>query len=240
MASNLDPGYAAVLVDVIGSRRHGSRAGLQAALEEAAAEVGRRAAAWGPVEIDGFAITVGDELQATYTGVRPALRAAADLRLRLLVHEIDVRVGIGWGEIVVRDPGRSPLGQDGSAWWSARAALDRVATATAWSDYPRRTAVLVATEPSTGDVGAGLPPPSPLDVEPGSMLAGHLALLDRSLALLDAEDALVVLNDLDDADTAQVAARLEVGESAVSMRRTRNHLRELTFALRALVEDVAT
>ena len=126
------------------------------------------------------------------------------------------------------------MAQDGPAWWAAREAIDQVAAATAWSDYPRRTSIVMADN-SDAAAGEGLPPTRPADLSPGPLLDSYLALLDRSLATLDAEDAAVVLNDIDGADTATVATRLEVAANAVSMRRSRNHLRELSHALRVLV-----
>lgn len=226
------PGYAAVLLDVVDSRGHGSRAELQTALLACLAAANRGIAS--SDLIDPLAITIGDEAQATTSTLAGALALAGTARLHLLVEGIELRVGIGWGTIVVRDPDRSPLAQDGPAWWAAREALDQVTAATAWSDYPRRTGIVVARD-TDASPGEGLPSPRPADLTPGPFLDSYLALLDRNLATLDAEDAAVVLNDIAGDDTATVANRLEVAANAVSMRRSRNHLRELSHALRVLV-----
>ncbi|MEZ5245169.1 MAG: SatD family protein [Acidimicrobiales bacterium] len=239
-------GYAAVIIDVVESRAAPSRAELQDHLLAAVAAVGERAAGRPGEVLDPLAITVGDEMQATCSSVLAALRLVAELRLLLRVEGIDARAGIGWGAIVVRDPARAPLAQDGPAWWRARAALDAVADSTAWAGYERRTAADLprgAADDSTPDNSApddraatapGLPAPRPLDVVPGPLLDSYLALLDRNLGLLDAQDALVVLHDLAGGPTAPLAERLGVAANSVSMRRSRNHLRELTHALGSL------
>ena len=235
-------GYAAVILDVVESREAPSRPALQEHLLAAVAEANSRADARPGDVLDPLAITVGDELQATCGGVLAAVRLVAELRLLLRVDGLDARAGIGWGAIVVRDPDRSPLAQDGPAWWRARAALDAVADSTPWATYDRRIAAVLADTQTPGaasESGAvtaatGLPDPLPLDVAPGALLESHLALLDRSLGLLDVEDALVVLHDLEGGPTAPLAERLGVGANSVSMRRSRNHLRELTHALGSL------
>lgn len=237
------PGYAAVIVDVVASRAAPSRPALQDRLLDAVAATSARAATRSGDVLDPLAVTVGDELQATCGGVLAAIRLVAELRLHLRVDGIDARAGIGWGPILVRDPNRAPLAQDGPAWWRARSALDAVAESTAWSGYDRRIAAVLRddgaddpqADPAAPAVAApGLVDPRPLDVAPGALLESHLALLDRSLGLLDAQDALVVLHDLEGGPTAPLAERLGVGANSVSMRRSRNHLRELTHALRSL------
>jgi DNA-directed RNA polymerase specialized sigma24 family protein len=234
-----------VILDVVASRAAPSRSELQAHLLAAVAEVGERAANRPGEVLDPVAITVGDEMQATCSSVLAAVRLVAELRLLLRVEGIDARAGIGWGAIVVRDPARSPLAQDGPAWWRARAALDTVADSTAWAGYERRIAAEIpetdagedADDEHAGDevvAATGLPAPGPLDVASGPLFESYLALLDRSFGLLDAEDALVVLHDLEGGPTAPLADRLGVGANSVSMRRSRNHLRELTHALGSL------
>lgn len=225
-------GYAAVIVDLVGSRATASRPDLQDRLLAAVAAAGQRADDRPGEVLDPLTVTVGDEMQATCATVLTAIRLVAELRLLLRVDGIDARAGIGWGAIVVRDPERAPLAQDGPAWWRARAALDTVADSTAWASYDRRMAADLPLVPDDDVVAAtGLPDPRPLDVAPGALLESHLALLDRSLGLLDEEDALVVLHDLRGGPTAPLADRLGVAANSVSMRRSRNHLRELTHGL---------
>lgn len=226
-----------MIIDLVASRDAPSRAVLQDRLLAAVVEANARAEARPGELLDPLSVTVGDEMQATCARVLPAVRLVAELRLLLRVDGLDARAGIGWGPIVVRDPIRSPLGQDGAAWWRAREALDAVAGSSAWASYDRRVAVVLGDDDRRDDPAAaatGLPAPRSCDVAEGALLDSHLALLDRSLGLLDAEDAIVVLHDLHGGPTAPVARRLGVGANSVSMRRSRNHLRELTHALRSL------
>ena len=216
-------GYAAVLVDVVASREHPDRASLQAAVHAAADAVNRRAQA-----LDPLTATVGDELQATYAGVLPAIRAAARLRLEL-ADTIAVRTAIGWGDIEIHDPRRTPFGQDGSAWWAARAALDRLALdrigiGLLGIDYADPAS---CTEGPRG----GLPAPSPLDAGALALVRSHLRLLDHALARLDAVEARILLGDLDGRSTGAIAADVGISPSGVSQRRRRNNLRGLAAAL---------
>lgn len=223
---DLHHGYAAVLVDVIGSRDQPDRAALQAAVQAAAGRV--NAVAPG---LDPLTATVGDELQATHAGVTDAIAAVARLRLEL-IGTVDVRASIGWGSIEIHDAARTPFGQDGPAWWSARAALEELSAGTGWHG---RLAVEFAdpVEPPTEAVG-GLPAPRPLDVRPIALVRSQLVLLDHALARLDRIEARIVLGDLDGRTTDDIATEVGISASGVSQRRRRNNLRALAAALDAL------
>lgn len=232
----IEPGYATLLVDIVGSRAHDDRTALQADIVSAAAVVNAQVPA-----LDPLTPTVGDELQGTYADLVHAIRAAAELRLEL-VGRAEIRAGIGWGEIVMHDPARTPFGQDGSAWWSARSALDAVASSTPRSGYAARLGLEVAgssaqhraqATPARSSEGR-LPAPRPLAVDLVALLRSHLALLDRALATVDATEARIVLGDLHGESTERTADRLGISPSAVSQRRGRNHLRELVVALRLI------
>ncbi len=228
-------GYAAVLVDIVDSRTHENRERLQAQVAAAAAAVNERIGS-----LDPLTTTVGDELQATYGDVLTAIRAAAELRLEL-TGVAEIRAGIGWGDIVMHDPDRTPFGQDGPAWWSARTALDRVASSTPRSGYDARLGLELAiplappvTEGGRRPTAGPLPPARPFAVDLDALLQSHLALLDRALATIDETEARIVLGDLADRSTRELAAELDLTASAVSQRRGRNHLRELVAALRVI------
>lgn len=234
-------GYAAVLIDVVGSRTRVDRAVLQAEVAAALEAVnGRRPS------LDPLTQTVGDEIQGTYGDLLGAVRAVAELRLELL-GRVALRAGIGWGDIVMHDPDRAPFGQDGSAWWAARAALDRVARSSPRSGYAARVGLQVASSgnrvgaaPSSAARAPGepLPPPGPPGVDLEVVLGSQLALLDRALATIDETEARIVLGDLQGRNTDAIAGELGITASAVSQRRSRNHLRELVVALRLI--DTAT
>jgi hypothetical protein len=111
--------------DVVDSRRVPDQ---QRLLEGLADAVGGLAGA------RSAAATIGDEFQAVYEDVPTAIRSLADLRLRLLEDPpgedpIELRIGLGVGEIVGADPSRIDAGapgQSGPGWWHARAALDHL------------------------------------------------------------------------------------------------------------------
>ncbi|MFI5427989.1 SatD family protein [Aeromicrobium sp. UC242_57] len=94
---------------------------------------------------------MGDEFQAVYTDLRSALRATLLLRLSL-PDGLDCRFGIGLGDVVV--VGRSDYGltQDGSAWWSAREAIEEAKRRETRRNKTLRT-WFVAADPATVDAG---------------------------------------------------------------------------------------
>ena len=110
--------FYAVIGDLVGSRRTGSRAGAQAALHDALAQASAVVA-----PVDRLEPTVGDEFQGVYTSSGQATLAALLVRLHL-PEPLDARCGIGVGEREVFDPDRTPMLQDGPVWWSARAAIE--------------------------------------------------------------------------------------------------------------------
>src|SRR5215210_8100793 len=118
----------AVLGDVVGSRRLPDRGVAQQRLGAVFADVNARVPGLQPLEA-----TVGDEFQGGYASLGQATGAALLVRLELLP-DVDVRCAIGVGETTVYDEERSPLLQDGPAWWAAREALE-------WMAAPRRAAV---------------------------------------------------------------------------------------------------
>jgi len=113
--------------DIVGSRRLDDRAGAQARIGAVLREVS-------PVvrPAQDLEATVGDEFQGAFRTVGDAALAALLVRLALLP-DVDVRCGLGFGEVTVHDRDRRPLLQDGPGWWSARDALDALSR-------PRRAA----------------------------------------------------------------------------------------------------
>lgn len=221
----LPAGYAAVLIDIVASRDHADRPSLQAAVK-------RSAGAVNDVEpfLDPLTLTVGDELQGTYPGVLAAIRATARLRLEL-IDTVAIRAGIGWGDIEIHDPDRTPFAQDGSAWWAARAALDTISRS---RHHGRLAAEFASTAPASVEPRGGLPAPQPADVASPAFVTSHLRLLDHALDRLDGVEARIVLGDLDRRSTELIAGDVGISASGVSQRRRRNDLRAITDALDAL------
>lgn len=182
---------AALIGDLVASRRHADRRQLQARLRSSLAVVNERVPA-----IQPLTITIGDEFQGLYRQPADALEAA--LRIRLGLHgAAAVRIGIGWGELLVEDPDRSPFGQDGPCWWRARDALDSLGGGVA--------GIACLTGGETDD-----------------LLGGYLLLQNHILSALDDRDATILAGLLDGATQSELAQELGVNKSSVS-RRARSH-----------------
>jgi hypothetical protein len=106
----------ALIGDIVESRRSRDRQALHDRLDDILARVN----AEGPV-VDPLVITLGDEFQGVYGTLGDALRAA--FRIRLLLHPVDVRFGIGRGSVTVLDRQRGI--HDGPAYWNARDAIEQ-------------------------------------------------------------------------------------------------------------------
>lgn len=157
------PTVYAVIGDLVGSRRASSRADLQAALISALDHTRETVAV-----VDRLEPTVGDEFQGVFATLADALRATLVVRV-LLDGEGDVRCGIGAGEREVFAH-RTPMLQDGPAWWAARAAIDRLGQP---AQRARRT-LYVDTAPGTARVLA-----APAADAVNAYLVVRDALLDR-------------------------------------------------------------
>ncbi|MFK7829401.1 MAG: SatD family protein [Congregibacter sp.] len=73
----------------------------------------------------------GDEFQAAYRSIESAVKASILLRMRFKLNalkpkarDMDVRVGLGYGQITAYDKTIAPRGQSGDAWWNAREAIE--------------------------------------------------------------------------------------------------------------------
>jgi len=107
----------AVIADLVKSREQPDRALAQARVVAALDETNRQVPAVQP-----FAPTFSDEFQALYATVESAILATLVLRLSLPAG-LDLRFGIGVGDYGIVSDDRGTVIQDGSAWWSARAAI---------------------------------------------------------------------------------------------------------------------
>lgn len=204
-----------VLGDVVASRavpdpelRH---AALRRALASANRSVGARQA---------LTPTIGDEFQGLYDDLVSALDATLIVRLTLL-GELDVRFGIGSGEVRSYDPGRAPFEQDGPAWWSAREAVDTVRATSQRREQPRglRTRWVDASGAEPQLVGA---------------VNAFLRCRDELISAMDPRDAATMLGLLADQPLAQIATSQDVSVSAVSQRAVRGGL----YAIRRAHEEL--
>lgn len=207
------PPLAALLGDVIGSRSADDRQALHdtltAALRAISAEV---------ETVDDIQVTAGDEFQGTFRSVGEAVYAA--LLLRLHLHpEVDIRVGVGWGEVTVLDPAQGT--QDGPAWWAARAAIE-------WVEQKQATAgwesVRTAYRRAEG-VGTG---PSPEAVTAALLCQDHL------IGLMDQRSRHILNGLLHGRTQVSLAEELGLTRQAVNQRRKHDGLAVATAAAQSL------
>jgi hypothetical protein len=186
---------AALIGDMVASREAPDRLELQRRVESALAVVDDR--------VGGSpTFTIGDEFQARYPTLEEAVEASLQLHLRT-IDATRLRIGIGWGELTVEDPGRSPFGQDGPCWWRAREAIEAVDRSAQGRAPEFRTAVRT---------GTALDP----------LLGGYLLLRDTLLAGLDGVDGQIAIGLLEGLSQTDLARRLGINKSSVS-RRANSH-----------------
>ncbi|MGH3678022.1 MAG: SatD family protein [Mycobacterium sp.] len=185
---------ATVIGDVIGSRQAGDRTGLHRTLASALS-------AAAPTAIDPPAFTVGDEFQGSYPSVGLAIDAALSVRLAV-APGVDIRFGIGWGEVTVLDAAGI---QDGPGWWAAREAID-------WTASAQRQPGLALVRTSfrgDGDVDA---------------INAALICRDHLLGSLDDRSIRILKGLLSDHTKKDIAAAEGISASAVSQRAGRDGL----------------
>ena len=177
---------AGLIGDVVSSRQAPDRAALQEALVGVLEAVS---------DLTGseLTVTLGDEFQGRFPDLASALHASWELHVRL-VGTAALRIGIGWGEIVVEAPGEGPFGQDGPAWWRARDAIETVDMS-----HPSRTVVVTETDWD-------------------QFLNDYLALRDANLDELDPTDAAILTGLASGRTQRSVAGELDLHESSVSRR----------------------
>ena len=107
-----------VIGDLVGSRRSEDRAAVHARFEQAISAVNAEIVPPVPLRIG-----LGDEFQGIFASLGDAITATLRIRMSLLP-DIDVRQGIGWGQVQVLS--EEPRVEDGPGWWAARAAIEAV------------------------------------------------------------------------------------------------------------------
>jgi DNA-binding CsgD family transcriptional regulator len=111
--------YLAVIGDIIGSRNVDDRAGLQRQLGAGLADVNRR---YANQIASKYLLTIGDEFQGLLRTSEDIDRILASLRVA--VHPVDLRFGIGVGQLVTPIQEQA-IGMDGPCFQRARAAIER-------------------------------------------------------------------------------------------------------------------
>lgn len=183
----------ALIGDLVGSRRSTSRSVAQAGLETAL-----RATSVLVPPVDRLETTVGDEFQGVYADLGQAVLASLLVRLNLPA-PMDARCGVGVGEREVYGADRTPMLQDGEAWWSARAALDTLGGGSARScrtAYDDRYAV--------GAAG------------PAELVNAFLIVRDGLVDRLNDRSRRMLRRSLEGASQHQIATEESISASAVS------------------------
>ena len=200
----------ALIGDIVRSRVSDDRQALHDELERILGVVN----ADGPVH-DPAVITLGDEFQAVYETLGQALRAS--FRIRMLLHPVDVRFGLGRGAITTLDTGRGI--HDGPAYWNAREAIE---SAKARASKPQtRTARTAYVSPDDAP--------------------GHADAIQAALDCLDfmigsmSDTSRTILGGLMEGRSQQaIATSLDISPSAVSQQVRGNGLGVTLEALRRL------
>lgn len=112
----------AVIGDLVGSRNHVDRAGVQARLEETLGHLNELFTLSDQIR-SRFVITIGDEFQGLLSAEAPLDRIWWEFA-RHMLPDVPVRFGFGLGTIStpLRD---EALGMDGPCFWSAREAIEQ-------------------------------------------------------------------------------------------------------------------
>ena len=188
---------AALIGDIVGSRRVADRRAAHRAMYRALRDVAADA-------IDPPAFTVGDEFQGSYPTVGAAIGAALSLRLAV-APGLDVRFGIGWGAVTVLDAGAGI--QDGPGWWAAREAIE-------WTAAAQR-------QPGLALVRTSFRGEQRTDVD-----AVNAALIcrDHLIGSLDERSIRILKGLLSNHTKKDIAAAEDISASAVSQRAGRDGL----------------
>lgn len=180
--------------DVIASRHSEDREDLQETLSRAMAIINESVPA-----IQPMMMTVGDEFQGLHAGLAESLRAALRLRL-VLLPSVDVRIGIGWGELTL-EPTNPPFGQDGPCWWRARDAIEEVKRGETSKSIPKSRRVVCQT-------GTDL----------DQLLNGYLGARDHVVSGFDEIDLEIAALKLEGVTQAKIAETVGLSQSSVSRR----------------------
>ena len=187
---------ATLIGDVVGSRSSEDRGAMHRAVTDAL-EVANEL----PGVVTPLRVTVGDEYQGCFASLGEAITAALVLRLRLMP-EIDVRHGLGWGDVTVLQ--EEPRVEDGPGWWAARAAIEDVELRA-----QERATRALRTGYALPDDGKGADPAAV-----NAALLAHDLLLDE----VNGRGLSVLRGMLSGMTQVEIAALLDVSPSAVSQR----------------------
>lgn len=113
--------YIAIIADMIGSRTLDARHDVQLRLVETLNQVNRD---YEDQIASNFTITLGDEFQGLLVNASKLLEIIE--KIKAAMHPVDLRFGIGIGEISTEINRMQSIGADGPAYWFARSAIDHL------------------------------------------------------------------------------------------------------------------
>lgn len=188
---------AAVIGDIVDSRKSADRSLLQSRLESALDHANSRG-----LPLEPLRPTVGDEFQGVYRTLGEAVRATTVLQ-SLFAGEVDARFGIGLGS---RSPVESsvPGIEDGSAWWSAREAIVEVKSRQVRGARHLRTWCSTTAPDATVDA-----------------VNAFLVSRDQLLSQLDARALRILARALEGSTQRSIAESEGITQSAVSQTMSR-------------------
>lgn len=190
----------AVIIDLVGSRRHADRLWVHRSMRAAMEQVNGLVRFDHPLEA-----TVGDESQGRFLSLGDALRATLLLRLAL-PEGMDCRAGIGIGAVEDLDLGAYGPIQDGPAWWAARDAIVEVKTREITRNPTLRTWYAVAERPGFGVDEHEVP----------ALVNAVLLVRDEVVTQMSSRSRRLMLGMMLGRSQAEMAADEGVTQSAVS------------------------
>ena len=211
----------AVIVDISKSRTHPDRAALQAEIEQAFARVNEILPG-----VQRLEPTFSDEFQAVYADVPAALRATLLARL-FLPEGVDCRFGLGEGEVRTVGTGVGGAVQDGSAWWTARRAIDEARA----HQYAKLGFLRTWYR---RDAAAGDPARSE------ALVNAYLLARDQVVSTMNPRARRLLLGQLLGSTQAQLAAAEGITQSAVSQNLARSGANALAAGAALLSESLDT
>ncbi|MDO7882435.1 SatD family protein [Salinibacterium soli] len=198
---------AAVIGDIVDSRKSPDRSRLQRQLERSLALANESA---GPIE--PLRPTVGDEFQGVFRTLGDAIRVTTILQA-LFAGEVDARFGIGLG---TRSPVESSVAgiEDGSAWWSAREAIVEVKSRQVkGARYLRTWFAAASAEASVSAVNA------------------YLVSRDQILSQLDDRALRILSSSLRGSTQRRIAEAEGISQSAVSQTMSRRGINAVLLGM---------
>lgn len=199
-----------MILDLVGSRDYPDRAQAQRAFDEALRRVAARVPGPQPLRA-----TLGDEGQGMFATLADAL--VATLLIRLAVPDpVDVRCGVGAGEY--RDVSDAGGIQDGSAWWSAREAIETAKTMER-GRVPEQRSWYVATGRPADEV---------------ALVNAYLLARDHLIGTMREADRRRLLLAVEGRTQTEIARMEGISESAVSQSLRRSGGRALALGMTGL------